>query len=106
MFPLTLVRPADSRWLSLELTEGPPERLRRGDSTPAYPSILPTSKAMYPSSSLRRAQEGSSRSSRAAVNKQEAGGRGVQLAGASVRFPCPGGCPPSPRQQELGWHLA
>ena len=57
---------------------------------------------MYPHphlpTSLRRAQEGSSRSSRAAVNKQEAGGRGVQLAGASVRFPCPGGCPPSPRQ--------
>ena len=59
---------------------------------------------MYPSStpqqqqatSMRRAQL--SNSSRQ-LGRQEAGGSTALLAGASVRFPCRGVSPPSPRQQ-------
>jgi len=100
MYPLTpLARPADSRCLSLELPEGRPERLRRGDSTPVYP-VYPPSTPVYPSStpqqqqqltSIRRAQPSSSSRQEVLVSR-------ALPAGANVRFLCRGVSPPSPHQ--------
>ena len=61
-----------------------------------YPSSTPHQQQQQPTS-IRRAQLSSS-SSRALGSKQ--GVREAQLGGGSVRFPCRGVSPPSPRQQQ------